>query len=402
MTARSRGRVLIAGLGIAGTTLAWWLDRGGWEVTVVERAPAARSGGYMIDFWGAGYDVAVRMGIEAQLRAVAYSIDRLKLVRDDGAPLACIRADAVREFTEGRAISLMRGDLAEALLRHLPDTVEIRFDDHTVHLCERLDTVEVGFASGVSRVFDLVVGADGVHSQIRAALFPESAERALDFWTAAVSVDNYPHRDPGAYVSYTQVGRQVARYALRSGRTAFLFVFRAPRDGTAPPGAVADQLACLRHQFGGGGWECAEILSAVEHGRDLYFDRVAQAAPPAWSRDRIALVGDAAYCPSLLAGEGASLAMVGAYVLAGELNGGEDVASAFARYERRLRPAIEKTQRGALALGSWFAPKTALGLLARNGLSRLAALPGLDRLLMLGLTRHGLTLPSYPPPTARP
>jgi 2-polyprenyl-6-methoxyphenol hydroxylase-like FAD-dependent oxidoreductase len=400
MPGLDRGRILIVGLGIAGTTLAWWLADAGWDVTVVEHAPAPRSGGYMIDFWGLGYDVATRMGLEGQLRAVGYQIDRLELVRDDGRAIAMINAGAVRDVAHGRFVSLMRGDLAEILLRNLQDRVQLVFKDYIVQMSERVDTVEVTFAHAGKASFDLVIGADGAHSDLRTAMFSEETERPLDFWTAAFSVDHYPHRDPNAYVSYTQVGRQVARYALRSGRTAFFFMFRRPGREIEFPKSLRAQMDWLRDAFRRDGWECAEILAAMTGCRDFYFDAVSQVSPPAWSRDRIALVGDAAYCPSLLAGEGASFAMAGAYVLAGELNTGQDFATAFARYERRLRPMIEEKQRGALALGGWFAPKTVLGLWARNGISRLASLPGVDRLMIQRLASTRFSLPSYRPGAA--
>jgi 2-polyprenyl-6-methoxyphenol hydroxylase-like FAD-dependent oxidoreductase len=389
-------RILIAGLGVAGATLAWWLAEFGFAVTVVERTPRPRTSGYMIDFWGLGYEVAERMGVIEALRARAYLIDQIRLVRADGSRLATIGAEAVRKAMGERFFSLMRGDLADQLRLHVGDRADIRFGDAIASLSQRRGGVEVGFEQGGEAGFDLVIGADGVHSAARAAILPEHCEHPLGYWTASFSADAYPHRDPGVYVSYTDVGRQVARYALRDGRTAFFFVFLAPGGEPGPPQARHDQALCLRTVFAGAGWESAEILARLDQRPELYFDSVSQVRAPRWSSGRVALVGDAAWCPSLLAGEGASLAMAGAYVLAGELDRcGGDHAAAFERYERLLRPAIERKQKGALWLGGWFAPKSPLGLVARNGLSRLASMPMFAPLLIGDMLSTGVVLPDY-------
>jgi 2-polyprenyl-6-methoxyphenol hydroxylase-like FAD-dependent oxidoreductase len=395
MTAQPPRKVLIAGLGVAGATLAWWLAEYGFAVTVVERAPAPRTEGYMIDFWGLGYEVAERMGVLGDLRALGYLIDEIRLVKADGGRLATIGAQTVRRAMGDRFFSLMRGDLAGELRRQIADRAAIRFDDQIRTLDQGEDGVEVEFERGADARFDLVFGADGVHSACRAAIFPKPCEVPLGLWTASFAADAYPHRDPGAYVSFTEVGRQVARYALRDGRSAFFFVFRAPDGESAPPRGLPQQKLCLRKVYGGG-WECLDVFERLDARPQLYFDSVDQVRTPAWSSGRVALVGDAAACPSLLAGEGASLAMAGAYILAGELaRCGDDHRAAFERYERRLRPVVEQKQKGALWLSGWFAPKTALGLRVRNGLSRLATAPGFTSLLIGDMLTSRIELPDY-------
>jgi 2-polyprenyl-6-methoxyphenol hydroxylase-like FAD-dependent oxidoreductase len=395
--ARKNRRVLILGLGIAGPTLGWWLAEYGFEVTIVEHAPRPRAGGYMIDFWGLGYDVAERMGLLHDLRRAGYAIDTLRLMRRNGDVLADIGAEAITSALGGRYFGILRGDLANALYRRVADRVSIRFADRVDQVVERMQSVKVAFGRSPETVFDLVIGAGGVHSELRDALFPDAAEEPMGFWTAAFSTCGYPHRTANAYVSFTEVGRQVARYALRDGRTVFFFLFRAPGGGAGPPRDRGSQVALLRQVYGDAGWECREILATVDRCDDLYFDAVAQVKAPRWSRGRLALVGDAAYCPSLLAGEGASLAMAGAYILAGELYAASgDFREAFQRYEAILRPVIERKQRGARRMGGWFAPRTHLGLQIRNGLSQMAATPGLSRVLLGGLTSAGMELPSYP------
>jgi 2-polyprenyl-6-methoxyphenol hydroxylase-like FAD-dependent oxidoreductase len=389
-----KGKVLISGLGVAGPTLGWWLVRQGLAVTIVERAPQPRSGGYMIDFWGPGYEVAERMGVVDDLRAQSHPIEQLRLVRTDGRPFAILNATVMAEVVGGRFFSLLRSDLAAALHRAIRNDVEIRFGDRVRSLAPRDGGVDVAFERSGESAFDLVVGADGLHSPVRKWMFDQDCVRPSGLWVASFSTSGYAHRDPRAYVSFTSAEHQIARYQLGQDRTAFLFVFRAPHDGPALE-TSADQKACLRRVYAGQAWECPEILARLDEVEDLYFDEVAQVRAPCWSKGRVGLVGDAAYCPSLLAGEGASLAMAGAMVLAGELGRCSDHAEAFVRYERHLRRPIERKQRGALGMGAWFAPKTQLGLAARNVLTAAAAMPLLTRLLVGSMFADDIGLPHY-------
>ncbi|MGA0603819.1 hypothetical protein ACO2Q3_24140 [Caulobacter sp. KR2-114] len=385
-------RVLVCGLGVAGATLAWWLSEFGFEVTAVERAPGPRTGGYMIDFWGLGYDVAERMGMLPALKALSYGIEELHLMRADGGRLARIGAGAVRAAMGERFFSIQRGELAAELLRQLDGRADLRFEETVKWLTAHENAVEVGFLSGAHAHFDVVIGADGLHSRVRALAMPQARESPTGLWAAAFTAKGYGHRDPGAYVSYTTVGRQVARYALRDGACAFFLVFRLGGLG-AQPRAVATQKALLREAFGGEGWECPEILAALEAAKDLYFDSVSQVRAPTWSAGRVALVGDAAYCPSLLAGEGASLGMAGAYLVASSLRQARsDPWGAFRAYEARLRPLVERKQASALRIADWFAPRTRLGLLVRNGFSRLTSRPAFAQLLVGGMLASQLDL----------
>src|SRR6185312_2185948 len=264
--------VLIAGLGVAGATLAWWLERYGFEVTVVERASAPRTGGYMVDFWGLGYEVAARMGALEALRAQGYRIDAVRLVQTDGRPLATIGAEAIRRAMGDRFFSLLRGDLAAELHRRIGDRAAIHFDDQVVSATPAGERVEVAFRRMPPRAFDLVIGAEGLHSDLRSVIANADAVRSIGCWAAAFSVADYPHRDEGAYVSWTGVGRQVARYGLRDGRTVFFFIFRAPDGDAAAPREAEAQKDCLRAIFGADGWECREIVERLDAADDLYFD----------------------------------------------------------------------------------------------------------------------------------
>lgn len=238
----------------------------------------------------------------------------------------------------------------------------------------------------------MVVGADGLHSNVRRLVFgPErSYEHYLGCKVAAWVVEGYRPRDDLSYVTYNTSGRQVGRFALHGHRTMFVCIFRAPRCGVdeAPKGQ-------LHNAFGGAGWECPEILATLDDVDDLYFDVVSQIRMEGWSRDRVLLIGDAAGCISLLGGEGTGLGIAGAYVLAGELaRASGDHHRAFGAYEQRLRPVIAKKQAPAARYIGFFATRTQLGLWFRNVAMRAMNFGPLAALLA-GSVHDDFELPDY-------
>jgi 2-polyprenyl-6-methoxyphenol hydroxylase-like FAD-dependent oxidoreductase len=365
--------VLISGIGIAGPTLAWWLTQAGFDVTLVESAPGSLNDAYMIDFWGAGYDVAERMGLLEELRDRSYRIDEMRFVNARGERIGGVELRSLRSILSGRHFSILRGDLAVALYERVARCVDQSLGESIAAIEQRQDDVFVQFASGRARRFDLVIGADGSHSRVRELAFgaQEAFERRLGYYAAAFFVDRYPFRDERAYVSYTAPRRHLARYALRDGRTAFQFVCVAPSRASDPPGTRA-QKNFLRTMFRSNAWEIERILAALDAAEDLYFDRVSQICMPQWSKGRVALVGDACFCPSVLGGQGPSFAMAGAYILARELQRlPGDHASAFRAYEQGFRGFVSGKQAAAQRLGAWFVPRTRLGLAWRNTASAL-------------------------------
>ena len=364
-------RVLISGAGVAGPTLAFWLLRHGFTPTLVESAPRLRTGGYIIDFWGAGFEVANRMGLLPLIRPRGYIVQEMRVVNDAGKAVVRVPTEVFVEATRGGFTSIPRGDLAAAIYESLEGKVETLFGDRIVHIDETGDGVHITFEHAEPRRFDLVVGADGLHSGVRQLLFGEEAgfEKYLGVKVAAFTVSGYMPRDELVYVMYTQVGRQVARFSMRDDRTMFLLTFQD--DDPAIPSSLAEQKALLRTRFAGGKWECPQILDALDHCSELYFDRVSQIhmgpAAGSWSRGRVTLVGDAAFCVSLLAGQGTALAMTAAYILASELRrSGGDYAGAFARYQQRFGPFVLAKQKSATSMASFFAPRSSLGLWLRN------------------------------------
>lgn len=384
-------KIAISGAGVAGAALAHWLHRTGHTPTLIEQAPHFRTGGYMIDFWGVGYRVARLMGLEDQIVAAGYDIKSIRSVGADGHTKADVDAEVFRNISGADFTSLPRGDLAGAVYDTIDGEIDTRFGDSITSLVDRPDAVGVTFEHAPPDEFDLVIGADGLHSNVRRLVFgpDEDFEHYLGCKVAACVVDGYRPRDELVYVTYNTPGRQVARFALRGDRTMFLFVWRAGHDDRLPP---KEQ---LRNAFGDAGWECEQILAAVDTVDELYFDVVSQIKMDRWSQGRVLVIGDAAGCISLLGGEGTGLAMTEAYVLAGELQrAAGDHRIAFGRYEERLRPFIAGKQAGAERMLGFFATRTRFGLWFRNFAMNMMDVGPLAKLLA-GSVRDNIDLPDY-------
>jgi 2-polyprenyl-6-methoxyphenol hydroxylase-like FAD-dependent oxidoreductase len=388
-------RIAISGAGVAGAALAHWLHRTGHIPTVIEKAPKFRTGGYMIDFWGVGYQVAKRMGIEDPLRAAGYQIEYLRSVGSGGEVKADVDVNVFRRMIGDDFTSLPRGDLAAAIYATIEDKVETIFGDSITTVDQHGAGVRLTFEKTAPRDFDLVIGADGLHSNVRRLAFgPEQDfEHYLGCKVAACVVEGYRPRDDLIYVTYCTPGRQLARFALRGDRTMFLFVFRAEHPSTRATSVAPKEQ--LRNEFSDVGWESRDILAALDDVDDLYFDVVSQIRMDRWSHDRALLIGDAAGCISLLGGEGTGLAITEAYVLAGELaRTGTDYRDAFDAYEARLRPFITSKQAGAVRYIPFFATRTRFGLRLRNVAMRTMNFGPLAT-LFAGSVRDDFELPDY-------
>ena len=382
-------RVLISGAGIAGLSLALRLRQRGVTPVVVERSPGLRDGGYMLGLSDPGLDAAERMGVADALRAARHMPRRLVYMDAAGRERFAIDARSIGRLVGERRFNLMRGDIERALHERVRGEVEVRFGASVESLDVAPDGVCVRLGDGAEVWCDLVVGADGLHSRVRALRFgpEERFVRPLGARVAAFLLDrsDFPGAEPGTSYSLTEVGRAAALASAGDGRLVAFFIWRT--GGRPRPGTAEEE---LRRAFAGAGWRVPAMLEGLSRTQDVYFDEVAQVAMPRWSAGRVTLLGDAASAVSLIAGKGATLALAGACVLADALaDGPDEIDAAFATYEARLRPWAEAAQRMARRNVHLFAPANRFQLLARGAVLRLAARPLLAPVLRRLLNRGG-------------
>lgn len=391
-------RIAINGAGIAGPTLAYWLRESGHEVLLIEESSRLRSGGYAIDFWGVGYDIAEKMGLLPRIRELGYQVREVRYVNRHGRKSGGFSVDVFRRMTNGRFTELRRSDLAATIYCALDGKVETIFGDSVARIEDGGNRVRIDFDHAAPREVNLVIGADGLHSRVRRLVFgPEAGfEVSLGYHVAAFEIEGYRPRDELVAVSHAVPGRQILRLSLRDDMTLFLFVFRDEYLTAESPSSEQECKSVLTNVFADVGWECPQILAAMENVRGVYFDHVSQIRLDRWTKGRTALIGDAAACVSLVAGEGTGLAMAEAYVLAGELHGcGNDHVAAFARYQERMMPFLKRKQESAAKFASSFAPKSAFGITFRNYVSRLLRIPFIADFFIGRAVRDDIKLPDY-------
>jgi 2-polyprenyl-6-methoxyphenol hydroxylase-like FAD-dependent oxidoreductase len=347
------------------------------------------------------------MGLLPKIKELGYRVGEVRLVDREGRTCGGFSVDIFQRLTHDRFTSVLRSDLSATIYSALVGRIETLFGDSIASIEDKGDRVVLGFESTSPREFDLVIGADGLHSRVRQLSFgPQRCfEFPLGYHVAAFAAAGYQPRDELVYIAHGIPGKQVSRFSMRGDKTMFLFVFRDEYLGNERPHDDPSRKAVLRRIFSGAGWECPRILESLEGANDLYFDRVSQIRIDRWAKGRVALIGDAAACVSLLAGEGTGLALAEAFVLAGELRMSQgDHAQAFASYQERLMPFLRSKQKSAAGFASSFAPKSAMGIKVRNTVTRLMRLPFVAALLINRGLRDDLELPDYgfgPPDAGR-
>jgi 2-polyprenyl-6-methoxyphenol hydroxylase-like FAD-dependent oxidoreductase len=346
-----RPTVLISGAGIAGPSLAFWLSRSGYHVIVVEVADGIRPGGQTVDLRGAGGDLVERMGLMPQMRAHALEQHGVAWVASDGSRRAEMPVTAFDGNGLVSKLEILRGDLVDVLYQATKDSVEYRFNTRISALSQDDDGADVTLADGTHLRADLVVGADGPHSAVRGLVFGPEDEfvKPLGGYNAWFTAPDDVGLD-GWYLMYLAPGGlNASMRPTHDPRIAKAGLAFASEPISYDRRDLEAQRRILVERFAGAGWRCDALLTAAQQADDFYFDSFVQVKMPSWTSGRVTLVGDAGYCASPLSGMGTSLALVGAYVLAGELgsassSGAERIPAALQRYETTMRPYVGKCQ----------------------------------------------------------
>jgi 2-polyprenyl-6-methoxyphenol hydroxylase-like FAD-dependent oxidoreductase len=393
----ARGDILISGASVAGPALAWWLARRGFRPVVVERSGQLRGGGYAVDFRG---DVHLRvlhqMGLLERVKARQTGLRSLRYVDERGRPVASMPP----VFFAGD-VEILRGDLATILFQATRDDTEYIFGDSVTGIEQDGGGAHVTFARAAPRTFDLVIGADGMHSNIRGLVFgpEERFARDLGLYVSIFTVPNFAGLDHAGLL-YGVPGKSAGVFAAgQQDRAIAQLYFTDPALRYDPRAPVERQRDIVAAQFAGLGWQVPRLLAEMAAADDFYFDTTGQIHLDAWSSGRVALIGDAGYAAGP-GGNGTGNAVVAAYVLAGELAAAPgDHATAFARYERRLRGYVAGGQRQASGSQAFLAPPTWKKIRQRNRFFKMLPYPPVGGLISRAATKTAtaITLPDYPP-----
>ncbi|QJD79457.1 FAD-dependent monooxygenase [Spirosoma rhododendri] len=374
-------KILISGASIAGPMLAFWLSKYGFDVTVVERAASLRLGGQNIDVNGPARKIIRMMGLEETVRAANTTEIGTQFVNADNEAEATFSKDDPNGLTQ--ELEILRGDLVSILYEASRDKADYRFDDYITGLTQDTNGVDVTFNSGKTERFELVIAADGIRSRTRKLMVgDEPMFNYLGLCTAYLTIPKGP-TDTNWARWYTADDRRVI--LLRpdnKGTTRASFNFLLPQDEYDKL-TPADYKPLLKEKIQNAGWEAPRLAREFDTNDDIYFDGVGQIKAPNWSNGRLALTGDAAYCPAPVTGKGTTLAMVGAYVLAGELATHAHYQDAFASYEKRLRPYVESVQKLPPGVPWIVYPKSKLGVFVLNKAFAVAASDAVKKLIGL-------------------
>ena len=361
-------KVLISGASVAGPVLAYWLDRYGFEVTIVERTPGLRHGlgGHAVDLFGSGVEVAERMGLGEAVSAARTRTTDLTLYRDGKRPIA-VDIDKFVAGVSRQHVEILRGELTRLLYDATRERVEYVFGDSIAALSDDGEGVDVTFERGEPRRFDLVIGADGMHSMVRRLAFgpEESMRRPLGGYLAVFSMPDELALENRMLV-HMKVGRIASTYGVhQTGQARACFMFYRPEELSYDYRDVEQQKRIIADEFRDYGWEVPRLLRHLDAADDFYFDSISQITLDNWQRGLVGLVGDAGYCPGPAVGGGTSLAVVTAYVLAGELAAARgDLQSGLRNYERTVRDLVDRSRALAPTVMKSIIPGNALAIRA--------------------------------------
>ncbi|MCD7109421.1 FAD-dependent monooxygenase [Rhizobium sp. DKSPLA3] len=363
-------RILITGASVAGNTAAWWLGHYGFDVTVVERAPAFRDGGQNIDIRGVGREVLRRMGLEQTALDRGTGEEGTVWIDEQGADVARFITEDLGSDGPTAEMEILRGDLARLLYEPARNRATFRFGDRVAGIEEGAEAVSVTFSSGQIERYDAIVIAEGVGSSTRELVFPqENDPRWMDLTIAYFTIPRQADDDRMWRWYNATDGRSISLRPDRHGTTRAMLSLQQPPNGEQD-WSVEQQKAYMRQRFTDAGWQAQRVLAAMDDTDDFYFDVLRQVRMKRWSKGRVVLTGDAAWCATPLAGIGATLAVTGGYVLASELQRSSDIGQAFSAYEDAMRPMVEKGQGVPKIAPRMMNPHSRLGInLLHNALN---------------------------------
>lgn len=382
-SSRPAGRVVISGAGIAGLAAALRFRQAGWEPLVVERSPARRSGGYMLNLLGPGYAAAERMGVLPELTKRDFGKFTSIVVAADGRPKLTVPEVFAQLALGNRTVNLFRGDIETVLYEAVRDTAEIRFGTTVTAVSQDDAGVQVTLSDGATERAELLIGADGLHSNIRSLVFgPEERFRVdMHHVVAAYPLEAVPPDVPErAGTTFIGPGRTYGIVNLGPGRSSVFFTYRC----ASPDAELArGPRQALTAAYGDLGGAVPKILGQLRDSDQIYFDGVSQVVADSWSRGRVVLLGDAAWCVTLFAGYGASLAMAGADQLATALSArpSEDLAAVLKSWEDGLRPEVVKQQAIARRGMRRYTPTSTFQIRLNELSMRAVTLPGVRTLV---------------------
>jgi len=364
----SLGKVLVSGASIAGLSTAYWMNKLGYKVTVVEIASELRKGGTAVDLRGNTIDLVKRMGIFDQLKLDRLSLELIEFKNaDDGTEGSILlKNEGVQPGDD--ELEIERDKLVGILFNSIKNDIEFSFNNSIIALDETKDNMHVTFKNGTQRAFDLVLGCDGTHSGVRKIWFDKNIDYTYFLGAYfSISIVNKLLIKQNTMQFYNVPGKAYILNAYKN-KTDIIFCFLSEKQIPYDYRDIEQQRNIILKQFAGQGWRTTELLEEIEKSENFYFDKFCQIKMPSWTKGRVALVGDAAYCASPAAGIGGSLAMEGAAALADALekNNG-NFGLAFTDYNKTLRPFIDDVQAEAeLNVRENFIPRTEEAIRKRN------------------------------------
>jgi 2-polyprenyl-6-methoxyphenol hydroxylase-like FAD-dependent oxidoreductase len=360
-------KVLISGAGIGGLTVAYFLKQKGFEPIIIEKSDSLRDGGYMIDFFSSGISVSEKMGIIENLKKKDHGSNIIKQYDGKGKKTLSLNISGFRKAVRGKLFNFLRTDLADVLYEKVKNSVEIRFSASIKSISQNEKNASVVFEDGSVETFDFVIGADGLNSNVRQQVYEtnEVEKLYLGYYVCAVQHNVPLNIKKGEVISMLAPKRQIMTYDTGNGVSNSLFIFKTPIQKHL---TTEEEIEVLKKEFAEFVSPVPEIIETIDKNEKLFFDQVTQIRiSKEWYKNRVVLLGDAAYCITLLSGQGASMAMTGAYILAEKIGEhADDYKKAFTEYENELRPMVDTMQKKAVKNAATYVPATKFNLWIRN------------------------------------